>query len=128
MKLLILGGGQLARMMHAASIALGLRIRLLAEGPDVSAAQVVADTSVGDYTDAETVYAFAERCDELRCAETTPVFGQRHGDRELDAVHAHADQRVQLDGERGVGVGRHAPIVSVVRGKERRDTMNNLYR
>ena len=56
------------------------------------------------------------------------MLGQRDGDRELDAVHAHADQRVQPDGERGVGVGRHAPIVSVVRGKGRRDTMSNLYR
>ena len=39
-----------------------------------------------------------------------------------------ADQRVQPDGDRGVGVGRHASIVSVVRGKGRRDTMSNLYR
>ena len=61
----IIGGGQLARMMHAASIPLGVRIALLAEGPDVSAAQVVADTSVGEYTDPETVYAFAERCDVI---------------------------------------------------------------
>lgn len=61
-------------------------------------------------------------------AETTPVFGQRDGDRELDPVHAHANQRVQPDWERGVRVGRHAPIVSVVRGKGRRDTMSHLYR
>ena len=61
----IIGGGQLARMMHAASIPLGVRVALLAEGPDVSAAQVVADTSVGEYTDPETVYAFAERCDVI---------------------------------------------------------------
>ena len=47
----MIGGGQLARMMHAASIGLGLRLRLLAEGPDVSAAQVVHDVVVGDYTD-----------------------------------------------------------------------------
>ena len=70
----------------------------------------------------------AERGDQLRGAETTPVFSQRDSDRELDAVHAHADQRVQPDGERGIGVGRHAPIVSVVRGKGRRDTISNLYR
>jgi len=70
----------------------------------------------------------AERGHELWGAETPAVLGQRDGDRELDPVHAHADQRVQLDGERGVGVGRHAPIVPVVRGKGRRDTMCNLYR
>jgi len=59
----IIGGGQLARMMHAASIGLGIRVALLAEGPDVSAAQVVHDVTVGDYTDPGTVIAFAERCD-----------------------------------------------------------------
>ena len=61
----IIGGGQLARMMHAAGIPLGVRVALLAEGPDVSAAQVVADVTVGDYTDPETVYRFAERCDVI---------------------------------------------------------------
>ena len=59
----IIGGGQLARMMHAASIGLGVRVALLAEGPQVSAAQVVRDVEVGDYTDAPTVTRFAERCD-----------------------------------------------------------------
>ena len=59
----IIGGGQLARMMHAAGVALGVRVALLAEGPDVSAAQVVHDVTVGDYTDPATVIAFAETCD-----------------------------------------------------------------
>lgn len=55
----IIGGGQLARMMAAAAVGLGLPIRLFAEGPDTSAAQVVRDTTVGDYTDAEAVLAWA---------------------------------------------------------------------
>ena len=59
----VIGGGQLARMMHAASIGLGLRLRLLAEGPDVSAAQVVREVAVGDYTDPATVAGFATGCD-----------------------------------------------------------------
>ena len=59
----IIGGGQLARMMHAASIGLGITVRLLAEGPDVSAAGVVHHVTVGDYTDPETVRAFAADCD-----------------------------------------------------------------
>jgi 5-(carboxyamino)imidazole ribonucleotide synthase len=58
----IIGGGQLARMMHAASIGLGIDVALLAEGPDVSAARVVHDVTVGDYTDPATVRSFA-RCD-----------------------------------------------------------------
>lgn len=59
----IIGGGQLARMMQQAAIGLGIQVVLLAEGPDVSAAQVVTDTTVGDYTDRETVMRFAQRCD-----------------------------------------------------------------
>lgn len=53
--LAVIGGGQLARMMQQAAIGLGLHIRLLAEGPDVSAAQVVPDHVVGDYTDLESL-------------------------------------------------------------------------
>lgn len=59
----VIGGGQLARMTHQAGIALGVRFRLLAEGPAVSAVQVVADPVVGDYTDLATLRAFASGCD-----------------------------------------------------------------
>lgn len=52
-------------MMHQASIGLGLRLRLLAEAPEVSAAQVVREVVVGDYTDPGTVIAFAESCDAI---------------------------------------------------------------
>ncbi len=61
----IIGGGQLARMMYEASIPLGIDVRLLAEGPDVSAATVVHDVTVGDYTDADTVKEFAAGCDVI---------------------------------------------------------------
>ncbi len=61
----IIGGGQLARMMYEASIPLGIGVRLLAEGPDVSAATVVHDVTVGDYTDPDTVKEFASRCDVI---------------------------------------------------------------
>ncbi len=59
----IIGGGQLARMMYAASVGLGIEIRLLAEGADVSAARVVHAVTVGDYTDRQTVRDFAAGCD-----------------------------------------------------------------
>lgn len=61
----IVGGGQLARMMAQAAIGLGLRVRLLAEGPGTSAAQVVVDTVVGDYTDPAVLRAFAAGCDAV---------------------------------------------------------------
>lgn len=44
-------------MMQQSAIGLGIDIRLLAEGPDVSAAQVVTDRMVGDYTDLDTLRA-----------------------------------------------------------------------
>jgi 5-(carboxyamino)imidazole ribonucleotide synthase len=44
-------------MMQVPAVALGLRIRLLAEGPDVSAAQVVPDRLVGDHTDLDDLRA-----------------------------------------------------------------------
>jgi 5-(carboxyamino)imidazole ribonucleotide synthase len=60
--LAIIGGGQLARMMAQAAVALGVRIRLLAEGPDVSAAQVVRDPMVGDYRDLTVLRSVADGC------------------------------------------------------------------
>ena len=59
-----------------------------------------------------------QRADQVGSAEAASVSGQRDHDGELDAVHAHTDQSVQLDGERGVRIGRHPAIVSAVRGKE----------
>ena len=53
--LAVIGGGQLARMMAQPAIALGLPLRLLAEAPGVSAAQVVVDHQVGDHRDLETL-------------------------------------------------------------------------
>jgi 5-(carboxyamino)imidazole ribonucleotide synthase len=58
----IIGGGQLARMMAQSAVALGVPLRLLAEGPAVSAAQVVADTLVGDYRDLETLRKITDGC------------------------------------------------------------------
>jgi 5-(carboxyamino)imidazole ribonucleotide synthase len=45
----VIGGGQLARMMQQAAVGLGVRLRLLAESEDASAAQVIPDHIVGDH-------------------------------------------------------------------------------
>jgi len=57
----VIGGGQLARMMVPAAVELGLDIRVLAEGPGMSAA--IAATAEGDYHDAATVLTFARDVD-----------------------------------------------------------------
>ncbi|MGL5825625.1 MAG: 5-(carboxyamino)imidazole ribonucleotide synthase [Nocardioides sp.] len=63
--LAVIGGGQLARMMAQPAIALGVPLRLLAEAPDVSAAQVIVDHAVGDYRDLDTLFATADGCAAL---------------------------------------------------------------
>jgi len=60
--LAIIGGGQLARMMAQSAVGLGLPLRLLAEGAEVSAAQVISDTLVGDYRDLDTLRRVTEGC------------------------------------------------------------------
>jgi 5-(carboxyamino)imidazole ribonucleotide synthase len=59
----VVGGGQLARMMIAPAVELGLEIRVLAEQEGMSAS--LAATQVGDYLDVETVRAFARGVDVL---------------------------------------------------------------
>jgi 5-(carboxyamino)imidazole ribonucleotide synthase len=61
----MIGAGQLARMTAAPAIELGIRFRVLAAAPDESAAQVVAETVLGDYTSTADVLAFAAGCDAV---------------------------------------------------------------
>jgi 5-(carboxyamino)imidazole ribonucleotide synthase len=57
----VIGGGQLARMMIAPAVELGLELRVLAEENGMSAG--LAATAVGDYRDLEAVRAFAADVD-----------------------------------------------------------------
>ncbi|MFF2274884.1 5-(carboxyamino)imidazole ribonucleotide synthase [Agromyces sp. NPDC058126] len=61
MRVGVIGGGQLARMMIPAAIELGVDLRVLAE-QDGMAAEIAAER-VGDYTDTATVLAFAKTVD-----------------------------------------------------------------
>lgn len=57
----VVGGGQLARMMIAPAVELGVDLRVLAEEEAMSAS--LAASAVGDYRDAETVLDFARAVD-----------------------------------------------------------------
>ncbi|WP_284454908.1 5-(carboxyamino)imidazole ribonucleotide synthase [Actinomadura madurae] len=57
------GGGQLARMTQQAAIGLGVSLRVLAGGPQDSAARAVPDTRVGDDRSLDDLVAFAKGCD-----------------------------------------------------------------
>lgn len=58
----VIGGGQLARMLAEPAAALAVPLRLLAEGPDVSAAQVIGDHRVGDHRDLDDLRAVTAGC------------------------------------------------------------------
>ncbi|MDR9396720.1 5-(carboxyamino)imidazole ribonucleotide synthase [Pontimonas sp.] len=78
----VVGGGQLARMMIPAAQALGVEIRVLAESDEASAG--LAATVVGDYTDWETLSFFAQEVDVL-------TFDHEH-------VPTHLLERLVADG------------------------------
>jgi 5-(carboxyamino)imidazole ribonucleotide synthase len=63
MRVGVIGGGQLARMMHPAALALGVELRVFAEAEGSSAK--AATTQVGDYTDFSEVARFAREVDVI---------------------------------------------------------------
>ncbi len=52
-------------MMHQAAISLGIDVHLLSETPESSAAQVIANTTVGDHSQLDVLRGFAEEVDVL---------------------------------------------------------------
>ncbi|MFC6714782.1 5-(carboxyamino)imidazole ribonucleotide synthase [Branchiibius cervicis] len=61
----IIGGGQLARMCAPAAVNLDITLSVLCESADSAARFVVPSAPVGDYTDVDTVLAFARDCDVI---------------------------------------------------------------
>lgn len=61
----VIGGGQLARMMQESANALGITMKALVEAPDVSTAQVVPNSIVGQPTQDDKVYELVDNADVL---------------------------------------------------------------
>ena len=61
----MVGGGQLARMTCQAAVSLGIRFRVLAASPADSAAQVCADTRIGDHRSLRDLLSLASGCDAV---------------------------------------------------------------
>ncbi|WP_121255168.1 5-(carboxyamino)imidazole ribonucleotide synthase [Nocardioides ferulae] len=121
--LAVIGGGQLARMMAQPAIALGLPLRLLAEGEGVSAAQVIADHEVGDYRDLATLRRVTAGCavvtfdhehvpTEHLHALAADGLAVRPGPEALVHAQDKAVMRARL-GELGVPCPRNAVVGSV---------------
>ncbi len=121
--LAVVGGGQLARMMAQAAVGLGVPLRLLAEGEHVSAAQVVPDTTVGDYRDLETLREVARGCavvtfdhEHVPPPHLEALAAEGHACRPGPTALVHAQDkgvmRARLDGI-GVPSPRHAIVDDV---------------
>ena len=121
--LAVIGGGQLARMMQQAAIGLGVRIRLLAEAPDASAAQVVPDHRVGDHTKLDDLRAVAAEVPVITFdhehvppehLRTLDAEGHacRPGPHALLFAQDKAAMRARLT-ELGVPCPRHAGVTSI---------------
>jgi 5-(carboxyamino)imidazole ribonucleotide synthase len=120
--LAVIGGGQLARMMAQAAVALDLPLRLLAEGEDVSAAQVVRDTTVGDYRDLATLRSVADGCavvtfdhEHVPPAHLETLAAEGHACRPGPTALVHAQDKAVMRGrldELGVPSPRHSVVAS----------------
>ncbi len=101
----LIGGGQLARMLAEPAAALGIPLRLLAEAPGVSAAQVIPDHVVGDYTDLDTLREVTSGC-------TVVTFDHEH----VPTEHLHALE-ADLAVRPGPGALVHAQDKGVMRAR-----------
>jgi 5-(carboxyamino)imidazole ribonucleotide synthase len=119
----MVGAGQLARMTAAAAIGLGIRFRVLAADPDESAAQVCADTVLGDYRSTDDLLAFAAGCDVITfdhehvpqpqlAALEQAGFAVRPGAAALRLTQDKLAMRARLS-ELGVPVPRFEPVSSL---------------
>ncbi|MCW2806770.1 MAG: phosphoribosylaminoimidazole carboxylase [Marmoricola sp.] len=97
----VIGGGQLARMMAEPAAALGIPLRLLAEAPGVSAAQVIPDHTVGDYTDLATLRAVTKGCEVVTFDHEHVPTGHLHALEDSLAVRPGPDALVHAQ-DKGV--------------------------
>ncbi|HEY6932229.1 MAG TPA: 5-(carboxyamino)imidazole ribonucleotide synthase [Marmoricola sp.] len=118
----VIGGGQLARMLAEPAAAMGIPLRLLAEAEGVSAAQVIPDHLVGDYTDLATLHRVSKGCSVVTFDHEHVPTGHLHAlEEELPVrpgpealVHAQdkAVMRARLE-SLGVPCPRNAVVSSV---------------
>jgi 5-(carboxyamino)imidazole ribonucleotide synthase len=127
-RIAVIGGGQLARMMAEPAAAMGLPLRLLAEADGMSAAQVIPDTLVGDYTDLETLRKVTDGCAVVTFDhEHVPTehlhaladggLAVRPGPEALVHAQDKAVMRARL-AELGVPCPRNAVVASVAEAEE----------
>jgi len=101
LKIGILGGGQLARMMTEAAIPMGLSVSVLDPSMDCPASQVGATQVIGNFNDSNTVVDFGVHYDVVTC----------------DIEHVSVDGLKVLE-RKGVNVQPSSTCLSIIQDKK----------
>ena len=86
LKIGVLGGGQLGRMMIQSAIDFNLNIRVLDPDPEAPCKHLAGQFEVGKLTDFDTVYAFGQACDLITI--------------EIENVNTEALRKLQDEGKK----------------------------
>ena len=100
LKIGILGGGQLGRMLLQKAVDFSLKIRILDPDPDAPCRHLAEEFILGDFRDYETVYNFGKECDLLTI--------------EIEHVNVEALEKLEKE---GVLVFPQPKIIRVVQDK-----------
>jgi 5-(carboxyamino)imidazole ribonucleotide synthase len=99
-KLGVLGGGQLGRMLHQSAINLNINLRMMDADPNAPCASLIQDFTVGDLEDFDAVYAFGKDCEVLTI--------------EIEKVNTDALKKLQAE---GVKVYPEPDVISMIQDK-----------
>lgn len=102
MRIGVLGGGQLGRMMIQAGIDLNLDIHVLDPDPNAPCKAIAASFQAGKITDFETVYQFGKNCDLLTI--------------EIENVNVEALKKLEME---GIKVFPQPGIIEMIQDKRR---------
>jgi len=86
LKLGVLGGGQLGRMLLQSAIDFNLEVNIIDPDPNAPCKHLVKNFSVGDLKDYDTVYAFGQSCDVITI--------------EIEHVNTDALKKLQSEGKK----------------------------
>ena len=84
LKIGVLGGGQLGRMLIQSAININIDLRMMDLDPNAPCAKLVSDFTVGDLEDFNAVYEFGKQCDILTI--------------EIEKVNIEAMKKLQSEG------------------------------
>ncbi len=100
LKVGVLGGGQLGRMLLQSAININIDLKMMDPDPNAPCSKLVADFKVGDLEDYEAVYEFGKHCDILTI--------------EIEKVNIEAMKKLQSE---GVKVYPQPEIIEMIQDK-----------